>query len=254
MPIRGGVTTFVEVYEGRIPSCCIMDYEIIGKRAHELVKNCGIEQLKRQTETLNWMLYEVNPAAFIADDENESDEKKYVSVPTRLYNARDDYSLDDPDNLTWPEYFGLLAFVEIAQASILKKFERPENLDITEARLHFSTLGHHAIYAMEAMCYGEQLARPSQIEKELEKLAEEKHKRKRSLRAKNAAIKRHAKTRELRLEFTNYYFSGSFPSKREAARRFLKTLPNDKRRLLAESNALRTLTGWIAGYKKPSDA
>jgi hypothetical protein len=71
--------------------------------------------------------------------------------------------------------------------------------------------------------------------------------------AKKAAQKRHEPRNRLKQDFFDFWMQGkgSFRSRADAARRFYKSLPPEKRKLLVESNAIRTLTQALAKVLVP---
>jgi len=69
--------------------------------------------------------------------------------------------------------------------------------------------------------------------------------------AQKAAQVRHEPLNKLKQEFCKYWLQGSFKSRADAARRFLKSLPPESGKLLVESNAVRTLTQALARHLGP---
>ena len=72
------------------------------------------------------------------------------------------------------------------------------------------------------------------------------------LRQRNSqAVKQHhAAVKTLKQRFIDYYHADTFPSKRNAAELFYTGLPEDERRLLAPTNAVRTLTDALRDYER----
>jgi len=83
-----------------------------------------------------------------------------------------------------------------------------------------------------------------------ENRASPQHEPKKSKRHVEAAKARHAPLQKIFDVFVLYYQNGIFPSKAEAARRFLRELPAEQRKLLSMDRAERTLTDHLSRHLK----
>lgn len=144
-------------------------------------------------------------------------------------------------NATYSEYFAILAIALVGETLDEFNFllqELPKNKKDKEIFL-LKVSGAIAFEAMEAIGMAEIHLKNDEIIKETKKLKLEEWR-----------IKRHGPILELEMEFINYYLSGSFPSRREAARRFYNNLPEKKKKLLTPDNAVRTLTDALRKFEK----
>src|SRR3569623_1217585 len=100
----------------------------------------------------------------------------------------------------------------------------------------------YAVDAMEAVCMAECLQRePS---RQAAKIISEQNRK--------AALQRHVNTSELKRQLIEFFHTGTFKSMAEAARRFYDGLEEGKRKLLAPTNAIRTLTDALSAHLKQS--
>ncbi len=167
------------------------------------------------------------------------------SSPTRLFNHRLTFRLDDTNDFTWPQYFALFALLCIDKAEYIERSSKGGSYPKDFKKNIPGTVVFYAMEAMESVCYAEFLLREIPTDDEVE------HKVKQSISIRNskAAIQRHAHTNRLKLQFIEYYRSGKFPSKAEAARRFYKSLTNKPDNPTAET-AERFFTSALRDFEK----
>jgi hypothetical protein len=159
-------------------------------------------------------------------------------------------------NGSWPEYFAVLALAHTGLACDDEHRRKPRRRveDADRYENHMRDIdGHWAIHAMEAITTAEWIKREELLLHSQSSLVLDEHKKRISLQARSAAIARHSKTDALKREFIKYRLSNSDLSAAAAARQFLESLVGERRRILAPTNAMRTLSNaWTAHLKEQS--
>lgn len=165
-----------------------------------------------------------------------------------------DLDSDDIYNLRWSEMFAVqaLSFVSLACTDEREHNQLHEN-DRNNTNRQYETLysvGMWALDAMESLGYAEMFnsleKQEHEIDSNIEKIVTEKI----SLKNKKAGIARHAKSTALKKEFIQFYISGDFPSMLNAADAFINQLNDEKSRILAPTNAKRTLVEALSSHLK----
>jgi hypothetical protein len=147
-----------------------------------------------------------------------------------------------------PEYFALLALVEIARAvkhhalrPDLAWFPRQEDTAYLYTQFF-------ALEAAEAVSVAEALELQ---ERRVARMTEQQARKMRRRRAQKAAIKSHATRAGVHGKFIRFYFSGDFPSQRQAAKRFVENeLSEEEKSLYSPDNIVRTLLEVLRRHKK----
>lgn len=173
-----------------------------------------------------------------------------------LLACREHVTISDYENFpngTWPEYFAVLAlaFIGLASDDEVEFSKRSGGRQESRDMALCENLGYWAIDAMEALSVAESLQREEALIRSLPDRIETEHKRKTSLQAKKAAIARHADLYALKEDFVEFRMGhADVASTSEVARRFLKSLPPERAKLLAPTNAVRTLCNTWTAYQK----
>ena len=220
----------------------------IADRARQILKDRSRQEIEYAALAVDWMLSKGNstnpsPAGAL---------RTYVDIDLFGFDGVEDFR-----SATWPEFFAALALGLLEEAFLAWQHKTPyyeAGLDSEDDGAAFEKTHYYNRFdayefvceALDAVCMAESLLRESLVAQEIQR----KHKKKIELRNKKAAIAKHAPLNQLKKECIRWYLSGSFPSKREAARRFYESLPESRRKLLAPSNAIRTLTQAISDYEK----
>jgi len=187
-----------------------------------------------------------NPCPYFSSSDNTSE-------LTALRECIEGYSLDD--DVDFPngrefEYFAVLAWWLIGQSLIALPSKRRDDFSTRstgqKANIEFKeemdkfispdtliiSAGQQALEAMNAICYAEQLYAIAEQAEDLAKLrielhqassntdmiVEDKLKKKVSLAASNAAIKRHSKSKKLKEIAVALYMTKTWPSVRQASK------------------------------------
>ena len=250
---------FVEEYFYQCKEECIQDILINPKSSNNWVLRylpCeGITE-----EGIRNVLDNFSPPPCISSDN--------TTELTALRECIGRYSLDDDEDFPNGrefEYFAVLALRQVGKSimslpsrqindlstlstarrnmielsELLDKVIEPISPGMTLARA-----GTHALDAMDAICYAEHLRATEKQNEELENLrialhqasqntdaiVEDKLKKKISLAASHASIKRHAKSAELRNMAIKLYLTQTWPSVRQASKNIFPQLiePGDK--------------------------
>lgn len=250
---------FVEEYFNQCKNDCIQDILTNAKSSNNWVLRylpCeGITE-----EGIRNVLDNFSPSPCISSDN--------TSELTALRECIGWYTLDDeedfPNGRTF-EYFAVLALRQVGESIMAlpsKQIDDFSKLSTTRQNMikymesidrfiepispgmTLSRAGTHALDAMDAICYAEHLRVIEKQNEELEKLrielhqasqntdaiVEDKLKKKISLAASHASIKRHAKSAQLRNMAIKLYLTQTWPSVRQASKNIFPQLiePGDK--------------------------
>lgn len=224
----------------------------IRARARLLLNEIDPERLDRQIKVLQWITNELEGKPFFKTEE-EQDAQYALKLPgftpaAHLYKYTSAFDLNDADNLTWSQYFALLALMLIVSAHQEEEwaYERKPYDVVTLAT--YRQAGDDIAFAMEAVIFGELLqineagSLPYSI---MTGVSEQRI----SLNASKGGIARHSESNKLKKEFIDFYGAGSFKSGADAARRFYQSLPVE-RKILAPTNAERTLLDALREHRK----
>lgn len=231
--------------------------ENIVYRARRLLAKRNLEQVFAIADTLSWLLStdvaqayqaaqlklsmgksEESPIAAHIDPFDEVNTLSHLMV----YFSLDELNDDLPD-LAWSEIFAVLALGLMDEASEwVKKYEKqyvPVD-DFTRV----STLGPYLVEAMGAVSMAEYAVQLEHMHKERQKISNVRRK---------AALQRLKGVSALKRELIEFYHKGKFKSLAEAVRCFYAGLDNEKKRLLAPTNAERTLRQALSAHLKEID-
>jgi hypothetical protein len=231
-------------------------------RARQLLEGRSKKELKEATKLLNWML-EQSPAkqeiwdSLISEAEAIDDGKGLEGAPKRDLDAKtysllrctDKFDLSDYPNLpsmTWPQLFAVLALtlinVSCEEEHYYGSWEEHENDPgwLHEWRIHTHS-SYWLVQAMDAVATAEGLQRVTSQGVEAKK--------KISLRNRQAAIQKHAKTNDALLALKEFYLGGHHISMRNAAQLFCERFP-DLVAHLAHYNQVRTLSEGLSKLLK----
>ncbi|WP_297359872.1 hypothetical protein, partial [Acidiferrobacter sp.] len=157
-------------------------------------------------------------------------------------------------NGTWPEYFAVLALIHIGLACDDEHDRRRRKASFREEQWENTTqeaIAYWVFDAIEAITTAEWIQREDLLRVTQSLYIQAETTKHISLKAQSAAIARHAKTDTLKEEFIAYRLAHPKNSTAAVARQFLDSLDADRRRILAPTNAVRTLTSaWTAHRKK----
>lgn len=225
--------------------------DIVG-RARAVLKGRTSRQLKDGLQRLDWMLAETcnqfQQDELIKAPHLEAHEPSAETLLTRSMEMYDIEAQSALPDAIWAEYFAILALAHIGEIATARRGPIfGSTLGAREKEWWFVESTHaHAIQAMEAVCCAEHLVTQAvvQVAKQ-EKI---------SLQARQAAIKRHADITRLKQEFFDYYHAGTFSSYVAAAHSFYDGLPRDRQKLLAPTNAVRTLSEALSKHERPMQA
>jgi hypothetical protein len=228
------------VLDGRLPNAYEFAFKNVLARSKRLLEGWDFSTLDEQIDTLNWLIFELDEERFFPPHMNPKvvdPGQEDATLPSFIRHHMNHIELDPAMGFTWPRYFGLLGLGLVSEARVQGTLLEMAELG-DELRQHVPvTLGQYAIEAIEAVCIGETLleleAKEASVEQEVNK--------KISLVRSRAAVQRHAKTNALKQRFIEFYRSGKYSSRADAASRFLSGLPDEERKLLAPTNAERTL-------------
>lgn len=148
--------------------------------------------------------------------------------------------------------------------------EAHKSIGGTDTDIRFSLAGERALYAMDAVCYAEHLHATEKQAKELVKLqidvyqvaqktdsiVEEKVKEKISLKGKNASIKRHEKSAELKNMAKDIYFSKKWRTFSQATQYIYPILQTRGREIgfvFSEDRGEQTVSEWLRAIRKQAD-
>ena len=190
------------------------------------------------------------------DEESGEFTGKQTTESEKLLKCVEKYDIDSYEikNLKWSEMFAVqaLSFVSLASFDEHAHNKLHESVK-SNANRQYETLYNISTWvldAMESLGYAEMFNALEQKEHEINVNIEKVVVAKISLKNKKAGIARHAKSTALKKEFIDYFQSGYFPSMSNAADTFLNQLDDEKRRILAPTNAKRTLTEALSSHLK----
>ena len=231
--------------DDRIPSPMKHEFEEITKRANVLLADCNDAQLKEQVYVLQAILFQCDPDYFDPNaDVEQLTDGDWNSVPNLLFRHHRSIGLNKESDLTWPQYFALLALMIRDQAWFMDMFSQEEQFPKKLKKKLPTTIGMYAMEAMAALCFGEALALSGEI-------ISQAVKGEISERNAKAAQLRHADKSQLKNRFIKYYYSAKHKSKADAARRFYEDNHDDFKGQ-DKSNAVRMLLSALAMFEKKS--
>lgn len=175
--------------------------------------------------------------AIYPDYKKTSNSIKYTSVADLLYRNIDSLELESSDEFSWPQYFGLLAIMEVNQNILSSEFlaGAPEQYrdEIESGQILY------LLSSLEAVCFGEVLGAKNLPTSGLVK-------DKISKQAQNAIRIRYQPLNDIKTDFFKFYTGSSDNSnKSEIARKYFRTLSVEQQRVLTSTlkieNACRTL-------------
>jgi hypothetical protein len=232
----------LDVLNGELPEFGRFTFIYIAERARWLLSNCDLENAKERLDELDWFPLILDPDRFIPDASEKLKDvepgERDATQPSLVYHHMDEFDQDDRKGFTWSEYFALMALNCISQVWLYEYMFRNTALNESAPNTALTnTLVNLTAEAAEAICLGEQLLEREKSDGNIDLLVNQRI----SERNSAAVKKRHEKITKLKQEFFTYYETGEFPSQAEAARRFVGELADEKRKLLASTNAERTL-------------
>lgn len=244
-PLEGEAPHYVE---GKMGAIATRARHIVGHRSREEIEKIGdlLSYLSEHPAAVDAHLAVLDAMAAALEQKEAAPAPALPSEPQALLAAQEAYSLEDYEdipNLTWAEVFATLALVLMAEASERERWYEQQGRAEDDS-LHWLNCAPYAVEAMEAVCLGEGFLRWENTEAAAQRLV----KKKMSLNARKGGIQRHAATNQLKREFFHYYGENARLSQREAAKRFYEALPEEKKKLLAETNYLRTLTDALSKH------
>lgn len=226
----------------------------IACRARKILSGRNRSEIVSAADTLSWLLLagaaqEINFDS-LEREAKELDEEKSDSSPLTLSDAQllaravETVSLEDINeavpNLNLAELYAVLALGLIDEAAEWEQHYMRAGYAQDDSIFPVA-LSPYAVDAMEAVCMAES------VQGDVPRLQAAKII---SGKSRNAALIRHQATNELKREFILFCRSGNFKSKADAARRFYDSLDEEKRRLLAPTNAIRTLKEALSAHNK----
>jgi hypothetical protein len=226
---------------GQLPDFCLFTFMNVVSRAKRLIGDIDLDEPLDKIKALESFAVDLDTDRFVPTDSMElktpEPTEEDATVPSLVFNHMHEFESAELQGFTWSQYFGFLALHHVYQAWFLERITDSVKPGDEFVQALPNTLANYAAEATEAVCLGEQLLRKEREDAGIEE------KVRASIRQRNtkAAYKRHEKTSQLKQEFIEYYVSGEFPSQAEAARVFLRSIDDDKRTLLAPTNAERTL-------------
>jgi len=239
------------------------DLEFIARRASLILQDWDETQILAVAEKLDWIFYEFNRGfgdpefkpSLPALDETTSDWLQYFldSPVAELYERRHQIDISQVEaatNAAWSDYFAVLSLAYIAQAATAyKAFMNRDKAPKREATEAFN-INKDKILAREAITYAEFIVELKQQTENLDATIEVEARNQLRQRNIHAMKQRHADIKALKQRFIDYYYTETFPSKQNAAEQFYTGLTDDEKRLLAPTNAVRTLTDVLGDYER----
>ena len=195
-----------------------------------------------------------------AEDKGENIVKAKRSTNSEpLLECIEKFELDSEEisDLKWSEMFAVqaLSFISLARTEEREYDELEDhlkNIPIYEYETLYCT-DSWSLDAMESLGYAEMHNALENKEKDILNTLEINAAEKISLRSRQAAIARHAKSTALKQEFIEFYKQREYHSMSHAADRFLAQLDDIKIKILVPSNAKRTLTDALSKHLKLDD-
>ena len=242
-------------------------FEHVAKRARKILINRTREQIYNAAEIYNWInshetlsdyRWEKLGKKAIAIDEGKStkefDEHHYWTETDDLVYASSSFDISNYDefpNAKWEELFAVMSLGFIADALDNYNHSVGQNDPQFEASF-IENFAYYLLGAMDAVCTAEQIQMKNQLENDIEIKTNESVKEKLRLNGQKGAIKKNAQTNALKKECFHYYLKlkNEGISKRQAAHDFYEYLPTERKRLLAPTNAIRTLAEGITNFEK----
>src|SRR3569623_930954 len=226
----------------------------IACRARKILSGRSRSEIIAAADTLSWLLWadtaqDINfdllkRGAKALDEENGDSSPLTLSDAQLLARIVETVSLEDINEavpyLSAPELYAVLSFGLIDEAAEWEQHYMQAGYTEDDA-IYPVALSPYAVDAMEAVCMAVFLQGDNPRIQAAEIV---------SGKSRKAALIRHQATNELKREFILFSRSGNFKSNADAARRFYDGLDEGKRRLLAPTNAIRTLTAALSAHNK----
>jgi len=225
--------------------------------AQEILKDRSPEEIILTVKDIDIYLNENsrfhNPKLFINNPEYKVNKDELGSTTgregfiflVRLFKENDKTPFKHIKDATWSELFAIYTLGTIAYAN--RELEQMEDhADFNREDYLFEIAGNYVTEAVEASTVADFLydkASPlsfvdkAAINQKAESIAKDKIK----AQNKKAAQSRHQPTNQLKLEFIAFYQSSTFNSKRQAAREFYESLPENRQLFPTYDGALRAL-------------
>jgi hypothetical protein len=232
----------LEVLNGELPEFARFTFLYIVERARRLLANCDLKDSKERLEDLDWFPLSLDPDRFIPEAAEKlrdvEPHERDATQPSLVYQHRDEFDEDDRKGFTWSEYFALMALNCVSQVWLYESIFSTTEFNGSEHIQYLpNTLAHFVAEAAEAACLGEQLLEKEKPGDSSALLGNKQIRERNSA----AAEKHHEQIARLKQEWFTYYEMDDFPNEAAAARQFLSELMDEQRRVLAPTNAERTL-------------
>lgn len=250
--IYGITRDLSNIYFGEKPKHFTVFFESLITRAIRLI-NLDPEDVRILNDKrydVEGMLLTLFPEILISEDNQNEDsnieleDKEPISFAKKLYLNINTLELGPSDQFSWPQYFGLLALMEIDHHIIQNEWfldsvtTPPSHIPDWEERLLNSKISV-LLSASEAVNFGESL-----VEKNapVNGLVKDKI----SKQNQQAVLKRHKPLRDLKNTFVMYFIKSEDRSnKSRLARKFYKSLPEAQQKIICQTQevdkAVRTL-------------
>lgn len=254
-----------DLLEGHIPTDIRFDFGDQIRRARQILSGRTRAELDYALSSLDWMLDKGSerllPEALASIRKSGHSDSETLSRTKALKMLVDDIDISDQShfpNATWADYFAALALAFVGEFLCDNNFRPALNgsssvvptLNAHVERPHGLFRTDHALEAMEAVCYAEQLRHEAALRAEWARdaapdsqiMAE---------RGRLGGKMRASKFDELKTQVLSLYESQhSSRSNRNAAMLVAQELGDEIREVLTADDPVKTLEKWIGAYKK----
>jgi len=236
-------------------------------RARAVLENVSKEDIDEAISLIDWMVSQVESTdnqlerrqREIANRDEITEifmerMKRFCCSVIQIKELEDEYdlcSLQGNQTWKWSQLYALYTLNIIGDA-----VERAIiiNRDYKGATYFGRSLANYVSYYLFEAYEMLAIAERKCVEENITDYVEKQTRSKISMRNQSAAIQRHAPVRKLKDEFITWYREnereGFFKSKTQAATKFFDNCSEEKRKLLAPTNAVRTLLDALKDYER----
>ena len=236
--------------------------------ARTILKNRTNKEIYSAAEIIWWMVRQDHIVKVLTDklfstaialdnDLDEEDDEYFYICPfvEELLICSSEFDIsnyEDFKNATWPELFAVLALGMIADGFEDFTEHQKHHNEVSRETYSYEALGCAFIEATESMSIAKNIINNKDESPDTKEKIIKEIKNKQRLQGQRDAIKRHSNINNLKRECYEYFCSikDKDISKRQAAHDFYESLPRERKRLLAPTNATRTLAEGITYFEK----
>lgn len=227
---------------------CVSICKNIRSRCSRVIDGTENHKISYGCSTLQWMIRKldakrIKPGPLYASEKDP--ENDGFTTASLLYNNIDAFNLNDNNNLSWSQYFSLLALTLIQQAHYFKHVLNGRT-DSDDHAILSCAMSYHVAEAMEAITIAEMLFNNPRLHCYAEGLSS---KRVYSLKNARQPIHKLQIVNDLQSDLIRFWSKGKFNSRTDAARRYHDFVSGEGN-TMDRDKVIRKFTKTIGEYEK----